>query len=118
RGLGRLIPGCRSLAALQEALQARHHMRPAAADLLENLAPCRKLVIDEFRSRLCAHWIFSGQRRVVSSDSPVSSMLLRLDRIAGQPLDTAAINFDGPARGGSDISCVSMSLTMSPCCSS
>src|ERR1700685_2258152 len=36
----------------------------------------------------------SGQRRVASSDSPVSSRLLRLARIGGQPADTAAMNFD------------------------
>ena len=35
-----------------------------------------------------------GWRRVSSSGSPVSSRLLRLDRMSGQPPDTAWISFD------------------------
>jgi hypothetical protein len=36
----------------------------------------------------------AGQRAVSCKALPVSSMLLRLERMWGQPLDTAAINFD------------------------
>ena len=35
-----------------------------------------------------------GHRRDASSDSPVSSMLFKPERISGQPFDTALINFE------------------------
>jgi hypothetical protein len=55
-----------------------------------------------------------GQRRVSTSDSPVSSRLLRLARIIGQPFDVASMNFEP----GFSISWMTVSLTVSPCCSS
>jgi len=54
-----------------------------------------------------------GQLRVDSSDSPVSSKLLRLDRICGQPLDTPLMNFEPLL----SFTCVTVSLTESSICS-
>src|SRR5579863_2272701 len=48
-----------------------------------------------------------GHSRVISSDSPVSSRLLRLERMAGHPLATASINFER----GLSISWTIVSLT-------
>lgn len=56
----------------------------------------------------------SGQRRVSSSGSPVSSRLFRLDKIAGQPPDVASISFES----GLSISWRRVSFTQSPCGSS
>ena len=50
------------------------------------------------------------QVRVSSSDSPVSSRLLRLERMVGQPLETAWMNFDCPR----SISWSTVSFTVSP----
>ncbi len=57
--------------------------------------------------------ILSGQRRVSSNASPVSSRLFRLDRMAGQPLDTPSMSFELSR----SISWVSVNLTLSPSCS-
>src|SRR5580704_5944621 len=55
----------------------------------------------------------SGHLRVSTSDSPVSSRLLRLDRMWGQPLETASMSFDL----GWSLSWMTVSLTDSPWCS-
>src|SRR5580704_16678262 len=57
---------------------------------------------------------FFGHLRVISSDSPVSNRLLRLERMGGQPCETAWMNLVP----GLSIGCVSVSLTQSPCWSS
>src|SRR5262245_37834312 len=67
-----------------------------------------------FRPRLATIYMSSGQRRVASSGAPVSRRLFRLARICGQPVDTAAMNFES----GAPISCTTVSLTVSPCGSS
>ena len=54
----------------------------------------------------------SGHLRVPSSDSPVSSRLLRLARIIGHPPETALMSFESVL----SISCVTVSLTESPFC--
>jgi hypothetical protein len=53
-----------------------------------------------------------GDASVPGSAVPVSSRLLRLDKVRGQPSETAAINLCGWSA-----SCVTVSLTMVPACS-
>lgn len=59
-------------------------------------------------------YMFFGQCFVASSESPVSSKLFKLERIAGQPVETEVINFESVL----SISWVMVSFTVSPCGSS
>ena len=58
--------------------------------------PCSLLIEDGAGStgpRETDHFPF-GHSRVATSDSPVSSKLFTLERIIGQPFDTAPMNFE------------------------
>ena len=67
--------------------------------------------VDGAQLRWFEIYIFFGQCFVASSESPVSSRLFRLDKIAGQPVETLAMNVDS----GLSISWVMVSFTVSPC---